>query len=359
MGGQDRSKRTQTDEALRDERSETDRKLEERGAAIAEDADEVVQNARDRADAVLAKARAHADEKSLDGAARDVEREERGRADRVLAEERRVADAQLGDERAERARALVELLKHERELTDERLEAERGYADAAIESRDDFLGIVTHDLRALLNGMTLSAGELVAAPVEGEAKRHVHREARRIQRLSARMNLLIGDLLDVVSIEAGKLQVQPVPNEANGLIRETLETFESAAAARGVSLRGEATGPALLAEFDRERVLQVLANLVGNAIKFTPDGGEIAILAESMDDHVRFSVADTGIGVDPAKIASIFDRYVQGVAYDRRGLGIGLYISRCIVEAHGGRIWVTSEPGRGSVFYFTLPSRVR
>ena len=275
----------------------------------------------------------------------------------MLAEERRVEDAQLDAERGARAQALADLLAHERELTDNRLYEEREYADAAIGSRDDFLAMVTHDLRALLNGVSMSAGELLALRTEGQIKKDVHREARRVQRFAARMNLLIGDLLDVVSIEAGKLHVQPAPYEAEALIQETIETFDGAASSRNITLAGNVSPSSLLARFDRDRILQVLANLVGNAIKFTPQGGAITISAEPVGNDVRFSVSDNGVGVDADKLTSIFDRYVQGVAYDRRGLGIGLYISRCIVEAHGGRIWATSERGRGSVFYFTLPRR--
>jgi signal transduction histidine kinase len=111
----------------------------------------------------------------------------------------------------------------------------------------------------------------------------------------------------------------------------------------------------LLAKYDQDRILQVLANLLSNAIKFTGDRGSIAVHVESIGTEVRFSVADTGAGVEPDHLESIFERFWQVTRGDRRGLGLGLFISRCIVEAHGGRIWAESALGRGSTFYFTLP----
>jgi signal transduction histidine kinase len=124
-------------------------------------------------------------------------------------------------------------------------------------------------------------------------------------------------------------------------------------------LRGRVSSGSLLAEFDRERILQVLANLVGNAIKFTQEGGAVSILAEPIGPEVRFTIADNGPGVPAEKVDAIFERYGQSASYDRRGLGLGLYISKCIVEAHGGRIWLEALPGEGSKFFFTLPGHAR
>jgi signal transduction histidine kinase len=353
-----RKDQLETDGALRVERDLADKKCAERRADVEEDADETVQLARDRADAVLLQARKRADDR-LDEAGRSVAREERSREDDALGAERAAADVQLAGERDARARALADLLRHEREETDRFLGSERERTDAAIATRDDFLGMVAHDLRTLLGGMAMSAAALMTIPCENETRQRVHREAARFQRFTARMTHLVGDLVDVVSIEAGKLQVEPAPHEANELLRETLEVFEPLAAMRRISLRGRVSSGSLLAEFDRERILQVLANLVGNAIKFTQEGGAVSILAEPIGPEVRFTIADNGPGVPAEKVDAIFERYGQSASYDRRGLGLGLYISKCIVEAHGGRIWLEALPGEGSKFFFTLPGHAR
>jgi len=353
-----RENRRETDQALHTERGEADRKYAERRDDIEEDADSVVQLARDRADEVLARARAGADDK-LDETGRKIAERERAQEDAVLHAERETADIELTDERTERARALAELLRKERAQTDRYLGEEREHSDAAIAARDGFLGMVAHDIRTLLGGLAMSAARLATLPCEDALRQEVQREAARIQRFTSKMTRLVGDLLDVVSIEAGKMQLLAAPHEANDLVRETLDAFEPVAAARRISLRGRVLSGSLLAELDHERILQVLANLVSNAIKFTHDGGAVSIVAEPMGKDVRFTVGDNGPGVPAEKVQAIFERYGQSASYDRRGLGLGLYISKCIVEAHGGRIWVESVPGSGSKFFFTLPGTQR
>jgi signal transduction histidine kinase len=169
------------------------------------------------------------------------------------------------------------------------------------------------------------------------------------------MNRLIGDLLDVTSIEAGRLTVVPEVHDAKALVRESLEAFQPAASAKGLSLHSTSPDSSLPATFDHDRILQVLANLVSNAIKFTGDGGSISIGLEPDGDEVRFSVSDTGTGIASDHLRVIFERFWQVTQGDRRGLGLGLFISKCLVEAHGGRIWAESEIGKGSTFRFTLP----
>lgn len=169
------------------------------------------------------------------------------------------------------------------------------------------------------------------------------------------MNRLIGDLLDVVSIEAGKLRIVPANDDAAQIVREILEAFQPLAAAKGCVLEWHVSEDSVLARIDRERIIQVLANLVSNAIKFTGSGDRIELTVRKVRDAVEFTVRDTGSGIASDDLPHIFDRFAQA-RHDRGGLGLGLYISRCIIEAHGGQLSVESTLGEGSTFTFTVPA---
>ncbi|HEX8112841.1 MAG TPA: HAMP domain-containing sensor histidine kinase [Kofleriaceae bacterium] len=351
------SGRDVTDQSLGEERRKTDDELARRRADIEHDADAAVANARVKADDTVRATREAADQRSpetAEGSGRLAA--ERHRADDLLAREREVADRQRNIERADRHRVIAALLETERQSTDASLLSERRSADSAITARDDFLGMVSHDLRTLLAGIGLNAAMLMhEAPPDNAGQRVVQR-ADAIQRFTTRMTRLIGDLLDVTSIEAGQLGLVVAKLDACRLLTETLDAFQPVAIARGIALTVDMAGDALLARFDQERILQVLANLVGNAIKFTEREGRIEIAVQRQGDEVLFSVRDTGPGIAHKHLAAIFDRFWQAPTTTRRGLGLGLYISKCIIESHGGRIWAESELGRGSVFHFTLPS---
>jgi signal transduction histidine kinase len=183
------------------------------------------------------------------------------------------------------------------------------------------------------------------------------RNAEIIQRFSARMNRLIGDLLDVASIEAGKLAVDPERHDAVRLCRESMDAFQLAASAQGIQFTCQSGADSLVAEFDHERILQVLTNLVGNALKFTAKGGHITVRVDRRGNDVCFAVEDTGEGIPSDRLEKIFDRFFQSHGSDRRGLGLGLFIAKSLVEAHAGRIWAESVLGRGTTFFFTLPLR--
>lgn len=353
------TERDQTDESLRVEREKTDRALAERQAAE-EDSDLVVQISRESADAVLTEARAKADQR-LDEDLPQVESratlaEERLQEDEALQEERASADEILRRERHENARVLSRLLPLEREKTDRFLLTERARSDDALENRDNFLGLVSHDLRNLLGGIVLNAELLSARAPEDDGGRQTLVATGRIQRYAARMNRLIGDLVDVASIDSGKLALTPASGDVAALIDEAVETFQAAASAKGISLQVETAERPLLAELDHDRMLQVLANLIANAIKFTAEGGRIRIHGERAGDELLVSVSDTGSGIPGHLLEAIFERFWQVGKNDRRGVGLGLFISRSIVENHGGRIWAESKPGEGSRFCFTLPS---
>jgi signal transduction histidine kinase len=136
-----------------------------------------------------------------------------------------------------------------------------------------------------------------------------------------------------------------------------VETFQARASASGVSLVAEVVPPLSPALFDPARILQVLANLLSNAIKFTPPHGTVVVRVECVDDFIRFAVSDTGQGIPSGKLGAVFARFHQ-VKDDRRGVGLGLYISKSIVQGHGGRIWAEQRTGGGSTLYFTLPIHV-
>lgn len=352
------TEREQTNESLRMEREKTDRALAERQTAE-EDSDLAVHHARESADAVLTEARARADERmeaSPHVGTRASLAEERVLEDEALQEERASADELLRRERAENARVLSRLLPLEREKTDRFLLTERARSDVALSNRDNFLGLVSHDLRNLLSGIVISADLLSARAPENEDGAQTLAMTKRIQRYAARMNRLIGDLTDVASIDAGKLAITPAPGDAAALIAEAVDTFQAAASAKDISLQTEIVEGPLLAEFDHDRMLQVLANVIANAIKFTSRDGSINVRGECAGDELRFSISDTGTGIPGDMLEAVFERFWQVGKNDRRGVGLGLYISRCIVEAHGGRIWAESTLGEGCRFFLTLPS---
>jgi signal transduction histidine kinase len=340
--------RQQTDESLRVEREQADQAIGEDLATLDETADAVISKARARADRVLAAARAKTDRQSATPAHDAIIENERAREDNVVRTERAAADEALREERAEH----VALLSSERQMTDQDLLSERARADDALATRDEFLGIVSHDLRNML-GAVVGFAALIEETVSGEAFEH----AQRIRRSGARMDRLIGDLVDIASIEAGMLSVTREVGDPIAVVTEAIETFQTRAAARGVSLATEIVPPSSLVAFDSARVLQVLTNLLSNAIKFTPANGKVVVRLEQAGNEIRFSVSDTGVGIPEDMLEAVFERFRQ-IDKDRRGVGLGLYISKCIAQGHGGRIWAESRTGKGSTFCFTLPTLV-
>jgi len=350
-----RPERKQTDESLADERAKADHALSEKRAAVEQKADVVIERAREEADDVLSAARARADEKLENPVsskqAQAVIAQERAVEDKVVSDARAEADETL---RREREASRSRLFPLERDETDRYLLTERARSDEDLATRDDFLGMVSHDLRDLLNGILLNA--LVIADNDGkaEAGKSSLLAAQRIQRSAGRMGRLIGDLVDIASIDAGKLAVVPTVADAAAVVLEAIETWGPLASTKGIALQAIAHGP-VPASFDHERTLQILGNLITNAVKFSTRGGAIVVDVEEAGGEARFSVKDTGLGIPSDKLDAIFERFWQVGRNDRRGLGLGLYISRCLVDAHGGKIWAESEPGVGSTFFFTVP----
>jgi signal transduction histidine kinase len=202
----------------------------------------------------------------------------------------------------------------------------------------------------------MSASVLSEKANDSKEGAEVKSTAARIERYAARMNRLIGDLVDVASLDAGVLAMTRARGDARKLVVEAVEMFRMAAAAKRIDLEVEVAGDELLAEFDHERLLQVFANLLSNAIKFTAAGNTITVRAAREADALHFSVQDSGVGVPADMLDLIFERFWQADKHDRRGAGLGLYISRSIVEAHGGRIWAKSPTDGGTTIHFTIPT---
>lgn len=362
--------RERTDESLRQERDKTDQAVAERQADMARRAEAMVDHARSTADAVLSVARDTAD--AVLDAARDKADErqisdtgnadqaalenERAVADHALQAERDRADEVLLDERKELASALWGFLPLERESTDHSLRSERIRADQAVGNRDDFLAIVAHDLRDLLGGIMLSSKVLAKRAQQDEAGASTLTETVRIGRYVARMGRLISDLVDIASVDAGKLAVAPTPGNLTILVAEAADAFQTAAASKGITLESRVDAAPLEASFDHNRILQVLGNLVSNALKYTPHGGRITIVGERDGWGVRLTVSDTGSGIPEEALESVFERFSQVGANTHGGLGLGLYISRCLVEAHGGSIRAESKLGAGTRICLRLPA---
>lgn len=228
-------------------------------------------------------------------------------------------------------------------------------AQQATRARDEVLGVVSHDLRNPLSAVTMHARALLDGMDESE-----HDRRRLLQSMldgADMMHRMMQDLLDVTSIEGGRLAVEIEPQSPWQLIEAALGLHESRAAQARLQLVADLDPATPLISADGERVLQVLGNLVGNAIKYTRPGGVVTIGAEPRGPDVLFRVSDSGAGIAPEHLPHVFDRFwhVRG-ASRTRGAGLGLAIANGIVVAHGGRIWVESTVGQGSTFWFTIPA---
>jgi signal transduction histidine kinase len=228
-------------------------------------------------------------------------------------------------------------------------------AQRAIAARDTMLALVSHDLKNPLAVIYMTAAQMLKAP-DGKDRRAKSRKfIESVYRSAERMNRLIQDLLDVSSIEAGRFSIDKKPQPVTSLVVDAIEPARVQAAARSLHLETRLPEGDLRIDCDRDRVSQVLTNLLGNAVKFTEPEGTILVRVERRGSDVLFSVADTGPGIPVPHLSHVFDRFWRTPDAARKGTGLGLSIAKGIVEAHGGRIWVESQVGHGSVFFFTLP----
>lgn len=225
----------------------------------------------------------------------------------------------------------------------------------AVRARDDLLAVVSHDLRNPLAAISLKAEAIVRFLPDQPGSPPPRQYAEGIQSAVRRMDHLIKDLLDLGSIEAGQLKLEHTLQDLESIISSATEEMQPLASAKGLRVEVEPPAQPVRLLCDKSRILQVLSNLLGNAVKFTPSGGRILVRPSLEAGSVKVLVRDTGRGIAAEHLARIFDRYYQEPEKERRGVGLGLFIASGVVAAHGGRIWAESTLGSGSNFYFTLP----
>lgn len=222
--------------------------------------------------------------------------------------------------------------------------------------QNDFMAHVTHELRSPLTSIKASLGTLFSEEESNPLQKHMMEIANRnIERLTR----LINDLLDAAKIGSGKLTLYPKPVSPIALLKEAGLSLSPWAEKKGVSLQLKISETLPTVLVDSDRITQVIVNLISNAIKFTPAGGKITLEAQPLNSlFLRLSVSDTGIGMPKEKQSHLFERFYQlpqKQKTDTPGTGLGLFISKSIVELHHGEIWVESEEGKGATFFFTLP----
>jgi signal transduction histidine kinase len=303
---------------------------------------------------------------------------ERMLSDRATMRERETNDAIIEHERqrtddgvrAQREEHVTDAAEQARRAdTDEKLGAERfrvdravtfldsteealSFAEREIERRTSVLAMVAHELRNPLVVISLNADFIAERLVDPELRE----PATEVQRSVARMTRLLRDLLDLARIEGGTLRIEKQPFDVGALLSEILAAYEPLFSKRGLTFTCQPPAAGIVATFDRDRVVQVLSNLLTNAMKATPAGGAVSLCIERRADDIEFAVKDTGAGIAAHALPHVFDRFWQGNSEPGTGLGLGLYICDKIIAAHAGRIWVDSELGRGTTFRFTLPA---
>jgi PAS domain S-box-containing protein len=226
-------------------------------------------------------------------------------------------------------------------------------AEEALRARDDLLAMVSHDLRSPLNVVSICA-QIITQRI-GESDPQLGRDVDRISRAVGLMAELISNLLDAASIEGGSFRVHPAETNVSALVAESVDASAPLASQRDILIETEWDDPLATIECDANRIRQVLGNLLGNAIKFSPDGTRVKVTARREGASYVFAIQDQGPGIPRENTSLVFDRYWKGKQSGRAGTGLGLYIARGIVTAHGGELSVESVVGEGSTFSFSIP----
>lgn len=385
--GSSDERRDKTDKSLEDERDKTDKYLGRTSQTVEDQTSTTIRLNRLAADHDRDSDRAEVDFQNdhrpdaagLPPASSDDHSllQERERSDKAQAEERRTEDRARTQERFQKRLIAEALLEHERKETDSNLLGERDQIDlaaewnatllsdercshdltkAALVTRDHYLAIVSHDLKQPLIAITIGARLLrrdLAIETPNPARLRVNLDL--IERSAASMDRMIGALLDVERMAHDKLVLTPERIDLRAVLQECMDLSAPAVSTKSFSMTTRPSAEPIFVDVDHDRILQVLSNLIGNALKFTPPGGTIQLAARKQETFAEISVSDNGPGIAEEAQAHIFERFSQLKLNDRRGLGLGLFIAKWIVEAHKGRIWVSSEVGKGSTFSFTLP----
>lgn len=221
----------------------------------------------------------------------------------------------------------------------------------AVQTREDVLAIVSHDLKNPLAAINLAAQSLVDS-ADNSSRRAL---GSTIRESVKQMQYLIGHLLDFAKIQSGTFSIERKPESLREILTSIVEIFRGLAKEKNIQVYAEFAHIDPLVECDKHMVSQVVSNIMGNALKFTPSGGRISLATRTVGDEIEVSISDTGPGISCEELPKVFDRYWQSQKTKKLGTGLGLAIARGIIEAHKGRIWVTSQLGQGATFYFTLP----
>lgn len=252
-------------------------------------------------------------------------------------------DVSMAEELARRAAVALDNARLHRE------------AREAVRIRENVLAVVSHDLRNPLSSIVMAAGLLARrGPQQGGDDRG-QKQVESIQRAANRMERLINELLDMARIQAGRLSIEPQQTDLVEILADAIDPMEPLAQAEGLRLHRELPEGPVPVLCDRQRVIQALSNLLSNAIKYGQSGRAVTLRATPRDHDVVVAVEDSGQGIPRDELPRVFDPYWTADRNGAKGTGLGLFITKGIVEAHGGRIWAESEIGRGSTFLFTLP----
>ena len=229
----------------------------------------------------------------------------------------------------------------------------------AIRARDELIAVVSHELKNPLTAIGTSVMLIAKTGSLFEKNPLLKKSLENIDASVRRMSRLVSDLLDATKIEAGHLLIEPSEVGVPDLVKETIQTYKLLADEKSLHLECQVSPDIPPIACDRDRIIQVLSNLLGNAVKFTHPGGSISLTVESVGDQIQFQIKDTGPGISPDQLPNVFNRFWQAKQFAYRGTGLGLSIAKGIVEAHGGKIWAQSKVGVGSAFSFTLPKAAR